>query len=215
MCTLNFLKLTAGAPDAAWVSGDYATVENAFATWWTAMKVWYPATTTLVEYRWFKWGPDWDVEGTNPPNPATRSTAVSVAGTGSTASGVAPPQIAVSVTLQHAIRKRWGRVYLPAPVLVPAAGAIFDANGRLTSTLYAACRSNMVTALNSCRAANLIPVVWSKHRSEYTSAISGAHFDEHAATAYEITAVQVDNLADVVRRRRYDGPTVRSAANLT
>lgn len=215
MCTFHFLNITDGAPDATWTNTDYTTVETAFDALWTGMKVWHPTWMTLAAYKWFKSGPAWEPEGDMPYNPVERTTLRSVAGT-SGASSMLPPQCAATVTERTAIQKRWGRFYWPAPM--PGSGvSVIDANGRIAtagSTFGLDLSTRSVTFYNACRAAELIPVVWSRARSAYTSP-AGNSIPAHAATAYSVDMLQVDNLWDVLRSRRYDGPTVRLQTTLT
>lgn len=214
--TFHFLNLTGGLPDSTWTGTDYGQVESAFDTFWTAMKPHHPAFMSLNEYRWFKSGPAWDLESDSPYNPPERTTARSVAGTST--SEMLPPQVASSVTEIIPIRKRWGRFYWPSPT-VTTTGSVkaLSLEGRWSTTggnFAPVLATAAVAFYNSCRTNELIPVVWSKHRSAYTSP-AGHAIAEHAATAYEVTDLQVDNLPDVIRSRRYDGPTVRLRTVLT
>lgn len=208
--TCHFVKLTGGAPDSNWLAADYAAVEARFNTWWTAQKVEYPSWFKLASYVWYKDGPAWSPidRGNGPSNPAARTTTVNSPGT-ATATAWHPPQLAVSVTKVCDIRKRWGRLYLYAGL-----SAYADSAGYFNSGAAASYLSRLVTCFNGCRADGKQPVVWSRARSSHSSKRGGT-IDAHDATAYEITGLQIDNLYDVIRSRRYGTPTLRTLTNLT
>jgi len=206
--TFHFAKLTAGAVDSNWLTADYTAVEGRFDTLWTALKVQYRSWVTLIEYRWYKSGPVWEPDdlANGPSNPAVRITARSVVGTSATAS-MLPPQVAMSVSEITPIRKRWGRFFLPAP-----STAAIDADGRLSN--IAGNLPALVTCYNGCRADGKQPVVFSRGRSAYTTS-RGTDIAAHVASAYEITDLQMDNLFDVQRSRRWSMPTIRTRTALT
>lgn len=210
--TLHFAKLTGGVADANWLTADYTAVEARIDTLMTTLKTYLPSFSTFVEMRWFKDGPTQSpADGApGPANPAVRVTARALAMTG--ALPVLPPQTSCSVTFKTALRKRWGRVFLPAFV-VTAAAAVLTSEGRVATTTQAAMRGIFVTFFNGCRADAHLPVVWSRERSAHLDS-KGNEIPHHDPTAYEITAVQVDNLYDVVRSRRYSGPTSRDVVAL-
>lgn len=206
----HFGKVSGGSFDPAWVAGDYSAVESAFDTLWATLKTFNPSSVVLAEYRWFKSGPEWEpADEDGPYNPAERSTARAVAGT-NVSSTQLPPQLALTVTKIVSVRKRWGRVYLPAPMQ----SSLSDATGRLASANLATILAAWVTFMNSCRTAGKRPVVFSRGKAGYTTP-KGNVIGAHAATAYEITQLRMDNLFDVQRRRRWDTPTVRTTTTLT
>lgn len=215
MVTLHVAKLTAGVLDTNWLTADYTSIEAKLDTWWTAIKPYIANTTELIEYRWYKDGPTQSPadRAPGPANPAVRTTARTSFGTGTVASGLLPPEVAISVTFRTVLRKRWGRVYLPPPIPFPSYTVITN-EGRINSTHCDNMRAAMVTMLNAIRAAGYLPVVWSRGRSSHL-AKDGSTIAAHTATAYEITSVQVDNLFDTIRSRRYAGPTYRTNVALT
>lgn len=210
--TLHYLKLTGGSPDAAWSSADYAAQEARWDTWWSFVKAYYAPSTNLAEYRWYKSGPVWEPIGPALVNPADRITARAVPGTGAAGTGVLPPQCAITVTKQTEVRKRWGRMYLPNPVVGTTLNT--DSAGRVAATIQADLLARFVTLMNGARADNRIPVVWSRAKAAYTTP-KGTAISAHDATAYSITALEVDNLFDVMRSRRYRQPTSRLTTVLT
>lgn len=203
--TMHMLGVTSGAP-RAWVAGtDDAAVEAAFGTFWGSVKPSFPTTTHLDIYRWNMSGPSWDVTP-SPYNPSVRVTEVDVAGT--SGASMLPPQTAISVTLKTSIRKRWGRVYLPAPTT-----SLGDAVGRVAATgtynLHTVADA-FKTFVNACVTANVQPVVVSRAHPAYTTA-KGHAIAAQVWTAYPVTAIQVDDLFDVIRRRRYSAALVKDS----
>jgi len=207
--TLHFLKIDTGAP-AAWVDGtDDATVESAFGTMWAGIKDAYASTVKLDVFRWSKSGPDWDITPA-PYNPAYRVTEVAVAGTGG--GSQLPPQVAVSVTHKTSVRKRWGRCYLPAPTT-----DALQSTGRLKTSSTgsnAAIHTYWLAMLEECTAAGIQPVIMSRARDAYTTE-KGHEIAAQPFTAYSVEQVQVDDLFDVIRSRRYSGPTSRVVDDVT
>ena len=178
----DFLNITGGSPDDTWTSGDYTTLEGYLDTFWTAVKGYVSTGAKLAGYHWYRHGP-----GIVAPNPAERVVTRSVAGT-SSVNGMAP-QCAATITFETAVRRSWGRTYLPA--LTQA--AIGGAEG-LFSHAFADNVANAAGALLSSAAGSDFPMVVT---SVHLSAVLGI---EH---------IQVDDLVDIQRRRRWDHPTYR------
>lgn len=207
ICTFHFLNLTAGSPDATWIDADYAQVESAFDTFWTAIAGNYMPETKLTQYVWRADGPSFKPFGAN-LSPTLRATSRNAAGTAS-ASTPLPPQCAMSVTeLTDAkftaygvgvpgdtpgtghtqIRNRWGRFYLPAPI----AQALND--GRLASGTCTSVSTAVKNFYNACVTAGNVPVMYSPTTGH----------------AWSVTAVHVDDIVDVIRSRRYVTPITRA-----
>ena len=189
--TMHFLNLTDDEPDSTWVDADFLAVEDAFDDFWTATKIYYTTGTSLDQLRWYKDGPAYHPTPSE-GNPAVRIIERSVAGTGT---GVpCPPQVAVSLTEKTALRRRWGRIYMPAP------DAALLTTGGLLGTVYTAGFCDALEDMyEACIAADIVPVV----------------FSPTVETSYQIESVQVDNLLDVIRSRRWKSPTVREQRDLT
>jgi hypothetical protein len=205
--TMHFLKAPGGTPTDSWADSDYTTLETALDAWWNAIKAKFMNTMTLTQYRWYASGPAWDITPA-PYNPARRITERSVSG-GQTTGAALPPQVAVSVTHKTATRPTWGRFYLPAMAV-----GVIASEGILDTTTTDLVASSTVTLFNAARAANLIPVVFTRARGEYTRK-DGTVLPPKAASAHSIEAVQVDNLFDVIRSRRWETTTYRKVTVLT
>jgi len=172
----DFLNLTGGNPDDTWTSTDYTTLEGYLDTFVTAFKALIPNGYKLTQYAWYRHGPS-----INPPNPAERVTTRSVAGTGS--SNFMPPQTACSVTFRHAVRRSWGRTYLPG-----LAGLNYNGGtGRFTTTA-------VDTIANAADA-----LLTSSVGSDFPMVVTSVHLN---AVLY-IEHIEVDDNPDVIRRRRW------------
>jgi hypothetical protein len=178
---VDLVNVTAGALDDTWTSGDFTTVEGYLDTFWNAIKAKYSPSLILSEYRWYRLGP-----GAVPPEPTVRVTPKSIAGTSATDS--LPPQISPNVSLQTALRKRWGRIYLPAPV---------ESMNAPTGNITQADVDTFATAANALE-----------------TSLAGADFEwvVYSPTkqrAYTINRVVMDNVFDVQRSRRFRRATYR------
>lgn len=179
----DWLNMTGGAPDDTWTTGDFTTMETALLTWYTSMKVYLSPSWNLQEIRWYREG-----EGVVAPNPAIR---VLPSGTAGTASfGSLPPQVACSITFRTASRKSWGRTYWPLGAL-NSSGDI--AAGRFSNTLVDAVAGFTNTLVTSAASNDFYLVVTSKTK--------------HALLVVE--SVEVDNVPDVIRRRRWKSATYK------
>lgn len=176
---LDFVNMTGGVPDDTWTAGDFTTVEAAIDAFWGSIKAMYNTGFVLTELRWYRVGP-----GATPPEPTVRVTSRSVAGTSGT--GPMPQQCAVTISLRTALRKHWGRLYLPTPTIagLGAGGLMGNAN---VDTIAAAFN----TLVTTVETADFYPVVYSRTRQR----------------AYAVNRVVVDNVIDVQRRRRPERAT--------
>jgi len=214
--TFHFIKATAGVAGTYVDGTDLPAVETALGTYWTALQPFYANWMHSDQYRWYKDGPAFYTLATSGPpryvpigdNPAIRVTEVDVAGTNATAS-IASPQTAMTITEKTTSRLHWGRFYLPAP-----SAGLADASGRIVAANLATILAATVTFYNACRAAQMVPVVWSIQKPERPKKPSGT-LPAWPATAFEISSLQMDNLFDVIRSRRYGAPTVKTVTALT
>jgi len=150
-------------------------------TWWNTVKAHVAIPIKLHEYRFYDVP---DVAGNDMGDP------VDVRGVDSPATAATtpcPPQCAISVTLRTDQRKTWGRNYLPG---VPTGN--LDSKGRLlqsTATELAAAWHELTRRNNTGGCL----VVFS--RKEWT------HHDPQT--------IQVDDIVDVIRTRRFSAPHFR------
>lgn len=203
ICTFDFVKVASDEATNNFLAADYALVESALDTYWGAMKVWWPPTTALKEYRWYVIGPARPLSG-----PAVRITSKNVAGTG-TGTNVLPPQASINVSEHTRIRKHWGRFYLPANLVTAS-----DNYGRPNSTIRGLIHNGAVTAYNACRSGGIFPVVYSEAKPERPKKHGGT-LPAAPARAFGVESLVTDDIFDTIRRRRFDTPSARSSTVLT
>lgn len=209
VCTFHFLRLSGGAPSDAWGSADFDAVEAGFDAMWTTMKPWHRSNLILSQYRWYKDGP-----AIEPPQEPVRVVDRAVAGTAADASypGGIPPQVAVSVTEKTATRRHWGRFYWPQPAYCKSGGLLanvtFGSGGRFGSALLTDLANSGDTFYEAARTANVPVVVYSKAKPIRPTA-GGGELPAQGALAITVDNLQVDDVPDVIRSRRFDAPTLR------
>lgn len=180
-----------------WPSSAWATVESAIMAACRAMPERRASSVVHAEMRWYRFNgtptpgeDDWgDVHRVTPVVGWTN-------GTGS----AFPPQIAITVTERTGFRKNWGRFYLPQYGQPSASG------GRVNAVTVDGIAAAWRDAYNACRAAGLNPTVLTSFKT--SGGILGGE-DRHGAHV-SILAVQVDDIYDVQRRRRYEVPLRRT-----
>lgn len=180
----DFLNMTAGVPDDTWVTADFTTLEGYLKTMFTSLVATMQPKHTFDTVSWHRIGP-----GAPVPNPAERIATVSATqptGTGSTN----PPQIACSITFRTGVRKSWGRTYLPC-------GISPGAQHRWASTNVDVVATAVDTMVKAAAAADFYHVVFSKTLN----------------SALNVEAIEVDDVPDVIRRRRHKVQTYRKIIN--
>lgn len=176
---LHFVNTSGELPGAQATDAQKAAVEAAFSAFYANAKSYVPNNTGLSEYRWYHF--TFDDPLTGPPTRVTTLTR-----SPGSLSTVTPAQVATSITLRTALRRHWGRIYLP--------GAKIDATDALTASTDCDYLCNSFrTFMNACASSGLTPVVYSKTKQ----------------AVFSLMAVEVDNVPDVVRRRRPKASTYR------
>lgn len=182
LCHFDWLNITGGTPDDTWTTADYTSLETLLNAFWTSMKIFLPTGFAVTTYNWYRIG-----DGVVPPNPAQRQLILStpILGTGGTMSK--PPQVATSLTFRTAVRRSWGRTYLPTN-----AGGI-TATGNQSTGDVDAIAGYANTMITGAATNDMHLVVVSKPL--------------HATLNVE--HVEVDDNWDVVRRRRWKSSTYK------
>lgn len=196
--THHFLYAPGGTPSATWASAQFEAVEAAFATFWGTIDDYYKAGHGPHQHRWYKAGP-----GIVPPQAPVRVAEPDLVGTGGSGLDQQAPQVAVSVTEKTTDPKSWGRFYLPA-----MASSAENANGRVDTALCTALADGVDAFYEACIAADVFPVVYSSAKAERETA-GGTTLPARAARALPVKSIQVDDLWDVIRSRRYNEPLLR------
>lgn len=186
---VDLLNVTAGDIDTTWTSGDYAAVKALFDTFLTTLQPLSSPAVTFDGYKAYamQFNPVGDLTRPFIDLGAPRyQVAISKTGTG--AAGQAY-QVATSVTLKTGLAKHWGRFYLPNPyssALNTGAGGY-----RWTSAYQTSVANATRTLFNGLIDAGFWPVVPVGQSNK-------APF--HALLG--VGTVQVDDIPDVIRRRR-------------
>jgi hypothetical protein len=202
VCTFHHIKLASGSPVDTWDAGDFSDLNTAYVAWWTAIKPWFPTTLVLDTIKYYREGPS-----VEPPQVPVHENAPNAAGT--SGDRPLPPQIAVSVTEKAGSKLNWGRFFLPAPAVTgPTSGQTVDVYGRPSSTFLGAIADASDTLYEAARTAELPFVVYRRTLPERLKKAGGT-LAARAASAWEVSDLQVDNVFDVIRSRRFDGPTLR------
>jgi hypothetical protein len=176
----DFMNITGGNPDDTWITSDYTTLEALINTWWTSVKPLCPTWFRKARYSWHRVGP-----GVAKPNPAERILDF-VSPVAGTAGNFLPPQCASSITMRTAVRRSWGRTYLPF-------GKGLMATGRLDSADADTLATATQTLLHGAAAADFLPGVVSYHLNSFLGT----------------ETVEVDDTVDIIRRRRWKHTTYR------
>lgn len=205
MFTIHFAKLAAGAPVSEWLEADFTAIEAALDTWWGTIKARYPAGTILKQFRWYAAGPQIEeaLGGPGRTGPPRRVVDRNVAGTNTTSAHM-PPQVAVSVTERTSDRSAWGRYYLPAP------GAVgnLELTGRIPPSVQAIYADAGDALYETAAAASTPAVVYSTAKPARETA-AGTALPARGARILTVDTVQVDDVYDVIRSRRWKTPLLR------
>jgi hypothetical protein len=186
MYGIHYVNATSGALDTTWTTADYTAVESAHTTFWGAIPGLFAPDVRLVEFRWYPFGPGF--HGTkSSPVPPSRVLQIGSPPTGTTG-GAMIRQVGSTVTLRTALRRHWGRFYLPVT------SSQFATQGQMSTgnvdALAAAART-MLTAPEASQGVS--PVVWDRTRKQ----------------ALGVTAIEADSVPDIVRRRRPRDPAYK------
>lgn len=172
---IHYANTTGGEPDTTWTTADFSAVETAVLAGWDALASSISSDFKLIEFRWYAYGP-----GVGIPNPPARVQAVSGSHVG-TASASSPHQLAMTGTLRTALRRHWGRIYLPI------GSANLNTHGQASSAGVDSITNTVRSLLVGAEASQgIVPVVYDRVRHQ----------------ALGVTAIECDSVPDIVRRRR-------------
>jgi hypothetical protein len=194
--THHFVKLSGGTPSDTWDAADFIAAEAAISTFWNAIKANFDEGTILSQIRWYRVGPAIEFSGA-----PVRIVDPEIAGT-SAAATIMPPQVAMTVTEKTTDPKSWGRFYLPAP----GASSATPTTGRLAVTSALADAADAM--YEAFITANVPAVVYSTAKPARETA-SGTELPAVGARALPVKQIQVDDLFDVIRSRRWQTPLLR------
>jgi len=203
--THHFVKLSGGAVSDAWVAADFAGIETALAAFWASMKTYYRPETIYKQVRWYRVVPKeatpYGIELTGPP---VRIIEPNVVGTNA-GTTVQAPQVAASVTEKTSDAKSWGRFYLPGPLSL---GTTLNTNQRMNDGYQTALANAADTFYEACVTNGTPCVVFSSAAGVRTTK-AGTSLPARGSRALGVTQIQVDDLYDVIRSRRWNEPLLR------
>lgn len=181
---LHCRGMVSGLPDQLNPMDDTNRTDfaNKISSWFMSLQGDITSNVSLREVRFYALGSS-AAELLGPPD---KVVTFNIAG--SSASAASIPQFAVSVTLKTDARRTWGRFYLPGIT----AGHV-DANGRILQSFCTSLATKTHTLTNRSGTGACL-TVWS--RKNWT------HHDPQT--------IQVDDVADVVRSRRFKSTHFRA-----
>jgi hypothetical protein len=198
---LDLLNITSGAVDTSWVPADFTAVATALDAFATRILPFVSSTHTLKEYRAYKmrFNPSDPGPGHGPANPQrpfldsgppVYVLAKNVFGTGTSAT---PYQVACTVTLKTPWPKHWGRIYIPGAALG------MTSSGRWVTASQQTIADAAFDLQDDLAAAGFLITV-------PVAQVAKERF--HALLAP--TSMVVDDIPDVIRRRRPKQAAVRA-----
>lgn len=198
--TIDLINYTNGVPDSTWTATDYQQATDAIGDFTGALAPFIPTRYTFSQIAYYimafqpygnltadgKPGPDFVNSG--PPDmvsPITRAC---------TGPGTIAAQPCSTVTEETPSRANWGRFYTPT-----LGTSAYQVSGRLTTAVVdtvAGAAETMYYALNGNQ---LIPVVpTTQSQKQKVRVLQG------------VTGVRVDDVPDIIRRRRPKYPAYRA-----
>lgn len=204
--TLDILKTDGSFAPGDWGTLDFDLVSASIQTWLTSMTAHICSRYKAVEIRYYRrsFNPNNDDKPYADSGGPSRIDVISIVNTGS---GGVPPQVTSTITEVTPSRKHWGRLYLPT-----LAGSNFDTNGRLVTTsvftLAGNFQSMMIEELSSNGYALVVPTTSSG--GVFDPSVEGDWTTVKARTLQNVNGCRVDDVIDVVRRRRHKKPLQRA-----
>lgn len=202
--TFHHIKLSGGAPISTWDAADFAALNDIYSNWWTSMKVWYPTGFSWTAIRYYKEGPN-----IVPPQPPVHQQELAAPGTSGNPS--LPPQVACSVTEIAGQKKNWGRFYLPAPATANATSVPVLTNAGRPAPVFQANVADFTDAMYEAALTSGKPhVVYRKHLPAGRPHQGSTELPDRPANAQTVDQIQVDDVFDVIRSRRWENATLRT-----
>jgi len=109
----------------------------------------------------------------------------------------------MTITEITSMQRHWGRFYLPAPI-----ASSLDADGRILTAKVDQILTAAHTLYTNSLYDSYVPVVWSIQKPDRPKA-NGGTLPAAPAVAYQVGSLQMDNLFDVIRSRRWEFPTYK------
>jgi len=194
----DIVNLTSGVVDYTWDSADFTAVNNKLFAFWTSMKPYTSAEYRLASIKAYERRFAQPITATEKFQDSGAAKFVNnfASEPGSNAGEALPYQVALSVTEKTPLRRHWGRFYWPG-----ASESMSGPAGRWTSSTVTGVRAAAETLYSDLYDLQF-PVVVASTQSDkvFNGRLVG------------VTEVQVDDIPDVIRRRRAKQPAIRSSA---
>jgi hypothetical protein len=183
--THDFYAPDAGDFTTAWMD----TIGSQFETFWSTGG--FSVACRLHQIRFYD-----DYNGDGTPGEADYVKAYTTPGGSSGA--MLPPQVACSVTelLGPDSRKHWGRFYVPGMSI-----NALDNDGTFNATFVNQCAGAANVLYDAWTTADYTPIVW----------VAGTP----GFNPVPVKQVRVDNIPDIIRRRRYQSVSLRVTHDVT
>lgn len=183
--TIDIVNITNGSPDGSWTAGDYSTVDGQLANLPAAWAPHCQSRYTHFERAYYRmqFNP---LSNPKPFAPTGAPDHVVAANIPGTTSAFQASQVALTHTELTPYRKHWGRSYWPA-----CGGDMVDSTGHCRSADVSSWAGALNSVYAGLQAAEFFPVVVVTQVDKLP-----------ARGLLGVEAIQVDNVFDVIRRRR-------------
>lgn len=193
--SIDLVNITNGQIDSSWTQTDYSNVHAEIALLCAAWLARCTANVKCLDVKYYKrqFNPLSNPKPYAPSGPPEFTVAINQVGTVAGAPQV--PQVAMTHTEKTPYARHWGRSYWP----MPAPGTLTTATSRFSAAIvdgWAAELGNRFGALQTKEFFPVVPVI-----QVQKNPARGLLAVEH---------IQVDDIPDVIRRRRFRMPTHRA-----
>ena len=200
--TLDIANITGGAIDPTWTDADYTQVDAVVSAMINDWCTFAQSRLRCVETRYYRRAFN-AIATPGPVDPSDRPFGLSgppdrifpKTQLGTHVGSVDPNQVAITMTEKTAFPRHWGRIYWPFP-----ATTIYDAQGRITTANVDSMATTMANRYEAFMAQEFYPVI-------ATTQAQG----QRVRGLLTVSEIQVDNIPDVVRRRRIHTTTYRKS----
>lgn len=209
--TFHHVKLAGGLPSSDWQGPDFNALQDLYSAWWTRLLPWFNSHLIYTAIKFYREGPNI----VPPQPPAYYNDSYLIAG-GAINTGMMPPQAAVTVTERAGTKKGWGRFYMPAPAMANGVMLSSSPYGRVSADYAQALLASTDTLYTAAKGVLLPHVVYRpylpagrKNAKGEVIMVGGEPIAERPANAQTVEELAVDDVWDVIRKRRYESPKTR------
>lgn len=191
-CTFDLVNFTGGQLDPTWTDSDFTSaftqiefICNQWCTYMCARYRWNKIDAYVMEFNpeWPDSDPALKIFPFKLTGPPEKSHTLNNQGN---SSGTGAGQLAFSVTEEVPVRRNWGRFYLPG-----VASAWITTSGHFVTSAVSAMANHVHQAYFNLSQTELFPCVPATYSQKH-----------RIAALNNVTGVRVDDVPDVIRRRR-------------